>query len=467
MENSTMTPEIRANLVAYGGLKLSEHGTPEMRGGKLGKVLGTIMDEKKNPYFWADLLSFRGGDMLRNGTATMIYKERIKAGDSVAVASQKAVKFAQDTFGRQNLIRAGRSQTVQDVMRVAMISPDYTESRFRFIGRAAKGATYKIGDREYRRYTAGFIRYMLFAGLLLEAVNLATSGHTTDKNDPDHQWDVEMHNADGSKYYVNLLGVVKTDLRFINGFADAAGGNFQTLTRFVGNKGSSIERVVQMLITGKDWRGDDISNQFTDSPLEKWKKLSVAAVNNFIPLPLQGFTTPAAQSGAAPKGFNGYVLRTLGFDLTNPKAMPTQARASLTELQTAKQQVQLDVYALIRQGNVTAAQAEINAFNAKAGQVGITLSGLQNISPTDKQSLIDLGTTAAIDSVKLIGSAQKAAAGGAKPNPISNLIDYGVGGTTIASSKSATGKVIAKNNGIKAAATRKARSGGSLKLSKG
>lgn len=463
IENSQMTPEIRTNLVALGGLKLSEHGTPEMRGGKLGKVLKVVMNEKKNPYFWADLISFKGGDMLRNGTATMIYKQRVKAGDSPAVAAKAAVKFAQDTFGRQNLIRAGRSQTVQDVMRVAMISPDYTESRFRFMGKAFAGATYKIKDREYRRYTAGFLRYLLFAGLLLEAVNYATSGHSTMQNDPDHKFDVEMHNPDGSKYYVNLLGVVKTDLRFINGMADATKGNFTTLTQFIGNKGSSLERVAQMLITNKDYRGDDIVNNFTDSVLEKWKKLAVGAVNNFIPLPIQGFTQPAALSGAAPKGAAGYVLRTLGFDLLNPKAVPTAARSSLQELNNTKQQVQLDVYSLVRQGKDAQAQAEIDAFNKKAQEVGVSLSSLQNISPTDKQSLIDLGTTAAIDSTKLMASAQKSADAGAKPNPISTLIDYGVGGTTVSSSKSVTGKATMKANAVKAAATRKAKSAGTIK----
>lgn len=450
-EASKMTPEIRAKLITLGGLKMSNH-TPEMEGSKLGKVLGTVLNEKKNPYFWADWLSFKGGDVLRNGTATMIYRKLTSKGVPEAEAAKQAVKFAQDTFGRQNLVRAGRSQTVQDILRVAMISPDYTESRFKFMGKAFKGATYKIGDTEYRRYSAGMLRYLLFAGLFLETLNLAFSGHTSDKNDEDHKWDLEVHTPTG-KYYVNLLGVVKTDLRFINGIADAAQGNMTTLTRFIGNKGSALERTAQLLITGKDYQGNDIVDRYTDTPLDKWKKTALNVVNNFIPLPVQGFTQPAATKvdGEAPKGLAGFVFRTIGLDLYNTKAIPTQARQSLQELENDKQNVQLEVYSLVKQGKTDQAMALIDAFNAKAARVGPQLAKLNNISPVDIQSLNQLGTTAALDPQKLIAKAKNSSP---SDHPISNLIDYGVGGTTISTTKSTSGKANAKAASVKAAKTR-------------
>lgn len=461
-EAADVPPEVRTNLVALGGLHLS-HLNPEQANGLFGKI-GRKVLSPKNPYFWADTLSFTLGDKLRIGTASMSYKKLVKKGVTPAEAAQRAVQFAQDTFGRENMVRAGHSQTVQDVMRLAMMAPDYTTARFRTMGNAVKGAIPGVSTAETRKYTYGFLRKMLVAAFAFEMVNLAMSGHTSDKNDEDHKFDLEMKRSDGSKYYVNFLGVIKTDLRFISGLADLTKGDTTTLTRFIGNKGSTIERVAQSLITGKDYRGDDIVNKYTDSTAEKIKKLGLNVFGNFVPLPIQGLTSPnVSGSGPAPRGVEGFIYRTLGFDVYDPKKMPTVVRQSLTELENEKQDVILQTYSLVKSGKTAEAAALIDAFNRKLDANGERLAKTNNISDTDRQSLQELGTSAAIDRDKQIA---KAAASQTSDQPISNLIDYGVAGTTVAGNKSTTGKEIAHDNAVKAAATRKSNNAGKIKAYK-
>jgi len=459
-EANNVSPEARANLVALGGLKLSKIN-PEQPTKLFGKV-GRAFLSSKNPYFMPDHLTFALGDRLRLGTASMLGKKLIKQGVPEMEAARRAVRFAEDTFGRQNMVRAGHSQTTQDVLRLAMIAPDYTLARFRTMGKAAKGAIPGLSNKENRAYTYGFLRKMLIAGFAFEMANLAFSGHTSDKNDEDHKFDLEMHRPDGSKYYVNALGVLKTDLRFIQGLADLAHGDTTTLTRFIGNKGSTLERVAQALITGKDYKGDDIANKYTDSAAEKVQKMAINIANNFVPLPVQGLTSPNTRGeGPAPRGLEGFVYRTLGFDVYDPKRMPTSVRAGLQELEEEKQNTILEVYSRVKSGkpgDLTAAAKAIDDFNAKADATGEKFAKLNNLSDVDKKSLQELGASAAIDKDKTLLKAGASAANGAKPNPISSLIDYGVGGTTIATNKSTTGKQTAHENAVKAAETRKAKS---------
>lgn len=450
---SQVTPEVRTKLVALGGLKLAA-GNPEMTNSLFGKV-GRKLLSPKNPYFWADTISFTAGDKLRIGIASLMYNKLKAKGKTDVEAATEAVRFAQNTFGRQNAVRAGQSQTTQDLLKLGMMAPDYTISRFKTFGRAAKGAIPGVSTAENRRYTFSLLHKTLLAVLMLEMLNLATSGHGIDKNDEDHKLDLEVMKPDGTKYYVNFLGVVKTDIRFFQGVADLAQGDTTTMTRFIGNKGSTLERVAQLLVTGKDYRGEDIVNKLTDSPTEKIQKLSLALGANFVPLPVSGIVSPNTHGdGPAPRGIEGFFYRTLGFDVYDPKSMPGVVRTSLNELETAKQNAMMEAYGLVRSGKEDEARKIMEAFNRKAGEIGNKLSTVNNISEVDRNSLKDLGETAALDIDKKIAAAK----GDKSPNPISSAIDYGVGGMTIGSSKSDTGQERAKENAIKAAATRSANS---------
>jgi len=487
-EARKMTQAERADLVALGGLKMEGEYNPEtgkISGkGRLGKAGELLLDEKKNPYFWADYISFKLGDQLRNGTARMLYRQNLKTMGR-AEAAQKAVRFAQDAFGRQNLMRLGRDQTFQDLARLGMISPDYTESRTKFILKGLKGAAPKVSrtknaetgktsykwegwSRENLRYTAGLARYVAMAYATLYLLNQAFSGHAPWENDPDHKWDLEIPIGGGKKYYVSVLGVVKTDIRFLTGIANLARGDGSDLGRWLGNKSSVPLRIAEAFMTNKDWRGEDIVSP-TDSASEAMQKRATNFLQTTIPLPFQGLVPGNYNNpnGTAPKGVTNVYMNALGFTLYDAKTMPTEVRTKLDDLESLKSNTTMNVYSLVRQGKDAEAAKAIDAFNKKLDAQGKSLSTITGISAGDKESLKMLGETGAIDKEAVLEKANEKKTAEPNANPITTKIDYGVGGVTIAPNASSSGSSDSTSSSSSSSGSSGRRSSGLRRASSG
>lgn len=453
-EGGKVDPKLVAKLVSLGGLEMSNYN-PETgswqdnlkQRGKLGKAVGTLMEEKKNPYFWPDYVSFKVGDRFRLGTAVMMYKKAMKSGKyTEAEAAQVAVKYAQNAFGRQNLTRLGRDRTFQDILRTVAISPDYTESRIRYIGKGIKGFIPGLTTKENRRYSIGLIRYAAVNYALLYLLNYALSGHPPDENDEDHKLDLEMRDANGNKYYVNVLGVFKTDVRFVAGLGKMLTGDGSDIWRWFGNKENAFTRQLTQMATNKDWRGSDIVSP-VDSPSDAAVKRLNNLVRNFIPLPFQGLVESNYNrpDGASPKGIARVFWNAVGFDFYDTKNIPSEARRALDALEADKSSAMIDIYSLVRQGKVDEARERGQKFNENLDRVGENLANLNGITPTDQQSLKELGATGAIDVDKAL--AKGAEDRGKSESPISTKIDYGIGGVRLPSNISTTG--IATNEKIR------------------
>lgn len=472
-ESRKASPQTMAELQSLGGLQLREYnpetGSTVSKMGKKGKAL---LNEKKNPYFFPDYLSFKLGDELRNGTAAMVYRQNLKRNMPKAEAAKNAVKFAQNAFGRQNLARLGRDQTFQDIARLAAISPDYTESRLKFIMKGIKGIApevkfkggfkFKGWSRDNIRYTAGLFRYIAIAYGTFALLNQAFAGHMPWQNDPDHQFDLEVKVGDGKKYYVNVLGVVKTDIRFITGLANLTRGDGTDIARFLGNKSSPTLRALESFFTNEDWQGKKIVND-TDQVAEATQKRLANLARTYIPLPFQGLMPSNVNNpnGAAPKGAANWALNSLGFNVYDARTMPANVRSQLDELEGLKSSTMMEVYSLVRQGKDSEAEKAINNFNSRVDRVGKDLSKTASISDVDRQSLQELGKSGALDTAKTLEKARENKDKAKSDTPVSTKIDYGIGGVTLPSSQSTTGKEKQKQIAAKSSKTRK--SGGGKK----
>lgn len=65
---------------------------------------------------------------------TRLYGEKL-SGDQIAALTARQLNAA---FGGLNYKMLGRNKTLQDVMRLSFMAPDFTEARVRFVGQAAR-----------------------------------------------------------------------------------------------------------------------------------------------------------------------------------------------------------------------------------------------------------------------------------------------------------------------------------------
>lgn len=152
-------------------------------------------------------------------------------------------------FGEQNYRLMGRSPNVQDFMRLALLAPDFLESRARFIGQALKPY-----GREQR------IALGLMAGVLYTAARVINKA-----TDDDYHWDKPFSVfANGKEYRLRtLLGDAQhllTDPR-----------------SFWYNRLSPISRTLSEYVTGRDDRGIKRSSMEQLADFASW----------FKPIPLQ------------------------------------------------------------------------------------------------------------------------------------------------------------------------------------
>lgn len=129
------------------------------------------------------------------------------------VGGRAAAEFANTVFGGQNLTAIARSKGVQDIMRMSMLAPDWTEGWARLIGTSMLDTPTGQMSRQYWQNAA------LQSTFLLEGMNLALGGKFSWQNDPDHVLEVDASNlydrfgwktvdSQGRKFtpYIDVLG---------------------------------------------------------------------------------------------------------------------------------------------------------------------------------------------------------------------------------------------------------------------
>jgi len=121
---------------------------------------------------------------------TRLYGEKL-SGDQLAALTARQANAA---FGGLNYKMLGRNKTLQDVMRLGFMAPDFTEARLRFAGQAAK----PYGREQLTALVGGAVAFYTLGRILNQAVD----------NDP--HWDKPFSLVHGGKEY--KLRTVQGDL---------------------------------------------------------------------------------------------------------------------------------------------------------------------------------------------------------------------------------------------------------------
>lgn len=182
---------------------------------------------------------------------TRIYGEKL-SGDQIAALTARQANAA---FGGLNYKMLGHNKTLQDVMRLSFMAPDFTEARMRFAGQAA---------RPYNREQV--------AALVGGALAFYTAGRILNQMvDNDPHWDKPFSLVHGGKEY--RLRPVQGDLW------SAASGPGQ----YVRNRLSPLASTAIMAAEGRDRFGrrqslgdlaKDVARSKVPIPLQSWTKES-------------------------------------------------------------------------------------------------------------------------------------------------------------------------------------------------
>jgi len=203
-------------------------------GGLWGKIpgIGTGLRNYKD-YLFKDYIPRLKMAM---GTAAL---ERNKATYGGKLSADQIYRLtaneANAAFGEQNYIMLGRNKTVQDALRLLMLSPDFTEARARFVGQAVRP-----GGREQLKALA--------IGSVLLAVTANTVYHLLKKAYPNKK--VDWH---PDRPFSVRVGQYEYDARTLPGDLLGIADNFGP---FVESRFNPVTaKPAWEAATGKDWRG--------------------------------------------------------------------------------------------------------------------------------------------------------------------------------------------------------------------
>jgi len=99
----------------------------------------------------------------RSMTATSVYGEKLSEDQLAALTARQA----NAAFGGLNYKMLGRNKTLQDVLRLAFMAPDFTEARARFAGQAAK----PYGREQLAALVGGAVAFYVLARILNEMLD--------------------------------------------------------------------------------------------------------------------------------------------------------------------------------------------------------------------------------------------------------------------------------------------------------
>lgn len=189
------------------------------------------------------------------------YENLVKNG----MNEKDAAKLINNVYGGINWEQMGRSKDMQNLIRIAILAPDWAESTLKIGGNFAKA----LNPLE-KSATVGRYRTMMatvFASYIAHnIVNKITSGHYSYENDPSNIFNIEIGYTDsGEKRYFRPYG---TGLDMVRLPAEVAMGLYKGdltgITRLLRNRLSIPAGVGLGLLTDQDYRGNAIGYRGTD-----------------------------------------------------------------------------------------------------------------------------------------------------------------------------------------------------------
>jgi GGDEF domain-containing protein/2'-5' RNA ligase len=182
---------------------------------------------------------------------TRLYGEKL-SGDQLAALTARQANAA---FGGLNYKMLGRNKTLQDVMRLSFMAPDFTEARARFAGQAAK----PYGREQLTALVGGALAFYTAGRILNQMV------------DDDPHWDKPFSLVHGGKEY---------RLRTVQGDLWSA---MSEPKQYVRNRLSPLASTAIMAAEGRDRFGrkqglgefaKDVARSNVPIPLQSWTKES-------------------------------------------------------------------------------------------------------------------------------------------------------------------------------------------------
>jgi polyhydroxyalkanoate synthesis regulator phasin len=189
------------------------------------------------------------------------YEELVKNG----MDGKDAAKLVNNVYGGINWEQMGRSKDIQNLLRIAILAPDWAETTLRTGGNFVKALNPKDRSMVMNRYRT-MMATILGSYVAHNIANKLTSGHYSFENEPSNIFNIQVgYTEDGEKRYIRPYG---TGLDMVRLPAEVAMGLFKGdltgVTRLLRNRLSIPAGVALGALTDQDYRGNAIGYRGTD-----------------------------------------------------------------------------------------------------------------------------------------------------------------------------------------------------------
>lgn len=173
-----------------------------------------------------------------------------------AQAKAEASKFMNTLYGGINWEELGRSRDLQNVLRSAILAPDWLESNLR-LGKGMVTSLFDIKNPAGKAYRKA-VTNLAASYVGLNVLNYMTSGHLMIQNDSGHTFELEAgYTADGQKRYIRPYGTAVDFARLpVDIAVSTLKGDYSAVGKIVRNRTSTLVQPVISYITDTDYKGD-------------------------------------------------------------------------------------------------------------------------------------------------------------------------------------------------------------------
>ncbi|MDE3073783.1 MAG: glucosaminidase domain-containing protein, partial [Chloroflexota bacterium] len=209
------------------------------------------------------------------------------------LAKGQVADFVNNLYGGQNLAKIGRSQTVQDMLRLGFLAPDWWEGWGRLVGNSLPDTTLGGMSRAF------WLRTLAIDGAFtLEALNYAFNGHFTNDNEEGRQFELELTGLydklgiqHQGRQYLDILGPIQPILKL------ATTGN---IGRFYESRTSLPGSTIMQLHENKDYSSGEPIVEPGSTALQALPQMASSVVGRVAPVGLQQADTARTSGRAIP-----------------------------------------------------------------------------------------------------------------------------------------------------------------------
>lgn len=246
--------------------------------------------------------------------------------EEVARMASRDINFRMGNIGRQGIFK---SKTMQDVMRLAFLAPNWVESMAQSeVRSAAQMAKATVPGKGFLKpgtlaKSTGNLLLAYVAGT--QILNYLTTGHSTLENPDDaHKLDayVPPIKKDGQGFYISPLSVTAELTHDMIRYMHAGKTAPQSAGQIVENKLSPLSHATEAMVWGKDWSGQELDGT--------WDRVKAAAWTLApTPLPLRQAMRGVSEKDIAP-------IERQAFAMAGLKAEPETKRSVDQRLMAGK-----------------------------------------------------------------------------------------------------------------------------------